>query len=115
VERIQQVPTIWKAWNVHVVRWSWKPNTRNKAREMLKLLSLNWTFWCVIFHFLKKQFFPSRETPSTSLECGLYENANVVQQFEVDDRYWRWMMLQVATYCMVSSSMSSFNGNFLMS
>jgi hypothetical protein len=52
------------------------------------------------FSFSEKQFFPSCETPSTSLECGFYENGNVVQQFEVDDRYWRWMVPQVATYCM---------------
>ncbi len=48
-------------------------------------------FLVCIFHFLKTSF-PSCETLSTFLECGLYENGNIVQQFEVDDRYWRSMV-----------------------
>ncbi len=66
--------------SLECVRWSWKPN-KQQAREMLNLLSLNWTFWCVYFW---KNNFPSCETPSTSLELW------VVWKWECCSTIWSW-------------------------
>jgi hypothetical protein len=62
VERIQQVPTIWKAWKL-VLDGAGNQTRQQAKRDVEFVVTKLDFFWCVFFIFLNKQFSPSCETP----------------------------------------------------